>query len=108
MMSENKEARDVFLAVLALNSAEEQNRYLDHACRNKPELRQRVEILLREHQRAGSFLDEPARLSPGPTVVLNSPVTEKAGGPAHDFPKLTCTGSCSYQARHCSPPHPPG
>ena len=39
MMSENKEARDVFLAVLALNSAEEQNRYLDQACRDKPELR---------------------------------------------------------------------
>src|SRR6516165_5722293 len=79
MMSENKEARDVFLAVLALTSAEEQNRYLDQACRDKPELRQRVEILLREHQRAGSFLEEPARLSPGPTVVVNAPVTEKAG-----------------------------
>ncbi|HVM49463.1 MAG TPA: protein kinase [Candidatus Acidoferrum sp.] len=78
-MSENKEARDLFLAVLALTSAEEQNRYLDLACRDKPELRQRVEILLREHQRAGSFLDEPARPSPRPTVVLNSPVTEKAG-----------------------------
>ena len=64
MMSENKEARDVFLAVLALTSAEEQNRYLDQACRDKPELRQRVEILLREHQRAGSFLEEPARLKP--------------------------------------------
>jgi eukaryotic-like serine/threonine-protein kinase len=79
MMGENKEARDVFLAVLALNSAEEQNRYLAQACGNKPELRQRVEILLREHQRAGSFLEAPALFTSGPTVVLNARVTEKAG-----------------------------
>jgi len=38
MLSENKEARDLFLAVLALTSAEEQNRYLDQVCRDKPEL----------------------------------------------------------------------
>src|SRR3974377_680262 len=79
MMSENKEARDLFLAMLALTSAEEQNRYLDQACRDKPELRERVEILLREHQGAGSFLEQPARLSPGGTVVVNAPGTEKPG-----------------------------
>src|SRR3974390_801113 len=79
MMSENKEARDLFLAVLALTSADAQSRYLDQACRDKPELRQRVEILLREHQRAGSFLEEPAPLSPRPTLDMNAPVTEKAG-----------------------------
>ena len=79
MMGENNEARDVFLAALALNSAEEQNRYLDQACRNKPELRQRVETLLREHQRAGSFLKAPAMFAPGPTVTMNARLTEKAG-----------------------------
>ena len=78
-MDEIKEARDVFLAALALSSAEKQSRYLDGACRDKPELRQRVERLLREHQQAGSFLEEPAWPFPKPTIAMTEPVTEKAG-----------------------------
>ena len=34
--------------------AEERARYLDDACRGKPELRQRVEALLRAHEEAGA------------------------------------------------------
>jgi WD40 repeat protein/serine/threonine protein kinase len=79
MMSENHEARCLFLAVLALRNAEAQNRYLDLACQDKPELRQRVERLLREHQHAGSFLEEPAFPSPRLTSIPADPVTEKPG-----------------------------
>lgn len=77
-MGENKEVRDVFLAALAQDSAEERNGYLDQACRGKPELRKRVEQLLGEHQQAGSFLEEPA-LRSAQTAVLTAPVTEKPG-----------------------------
>ena len=79
VMGENKEVRDVFLAALALGSAEAQNRYLDQACQDKPELRQRVERLLREHQQAGGFLEEPAAPPLQSTLVLTEPLTEKAG-----------------------------
>jgi hypothetical protein len=67
-MGENKEARDVFLAALALNSAEERNGYLDEACRGKPELRQRAERLLRKHQQAVNLLEEPPLASPLGTI----------------------------------------
>jgi len=79
MMSENKETRDVFLAVLALSSAEEQSHYLDQACRDKPELRQRVERLLREHQQVGSFLENPVPPPTKSTLLLTEPPTQKPG-----------------------------
>ncbi|HTY88181.1 MAG TPA: protein kinase [Candidatus Acidoferrum sp.] len=78
-MEENKEVRDVFLAALALSSAAEQSHYLDQVFQDKPELRQRLERLLREHQHLGSFLEEPALASHRPTIVLTESVTEKAG-----------------------------
>ncbi len=71
-MDGNNEARAVFPAVPALNNADEQNRYLDQACRDKPELRQRVELLLREHQRAG----DPPAASAGPPPDLDAFVAQ--------------------------------
>jgi serine/threonine protein kinase/WD40 repeat protein len=57
MTSEPKhETRAVFLEALAMNTPEERASYLDAACRDKPELRQRVETLLRAHDQAGGFL----------------------------------------------------
>ncbi len=58
MMGDTKhETRALFTAALALNTPEERARYLDEACHGKPELRQRVEILLRAHDQAGRFLE---------------------------------------------------
>ena len=59
-MSEVKhETRAVFAGALVLTTPEARARYLDDACRGKPELRQRVEALLRAHEEAGAFLEEP-------------------------------------------------
>jgi hypothetical protein len=52
--------RTIFLNALDEGDPERRRAYLDAACAGKPELRQRVEALLRAHQNAGDFLDVPA------------------------------------------------
>ncbi|MGA3284254.1 MAG: protein kinase [Verrucomicrobiota bacterium] len=80
MMGEAKhETRAVFTAALALSAPEERARYLDEACQGKPELRQRVEVLLCAHEQASSFLEQPAAPSPRKTIVFSPPLTEKPG-----------------------------
>jgi serine/threonine protein kinase/WD40 repeat protein len=51
--------REVFEAALEM-SPENRAAYLDGVCGGEPDLRQRLEALLRKHDRAGSFLEEPA------------------------------------------------
>ena len=61
MMGEQQnEVRTVFLEALALTAPDERARYLDAACRDKPELRQRVEALLQTREQAGEFLKQDA------------------------------------------------
>src|SRR5262249_36158882 len=52
--------RTVFLAALERSDPAERTAYLDGACAGDPALRQRVEVLLRSHEEAGSFLEIPA------------------------------------------------
>jgi hypothetical protein len=48
--------------------------YLDRACAADPALRQRVEALLRSHEEAGSFLDQPAgEPQPGQPLLPSAP-----------------------------------
>jgi tetratricopeptide (TPR) repeat protein/serine/threonine protein kinase len=54
------EANDLFLRAREIPAPEDQQRFLDEACAGKPELRARVEGLLRAGAEAGSFLDRPA------------------------------------------------
>jgi eukaryotic-like serine/threonine-protein kinase len=68
------EARAVFTAALALRTPDERAHYLDEACQGKPDLRQRVEALLRAHEQASHFLElndpEPDVLREGPGTVI--------------------------------------
>jgi serine/threonine protein kinase len=52
--------RTIFLNALEREDPAARAAYLDAACAGRPELRQRVEDLLRSHQEAGTFLDVPA------------------------------------------------
>ena len=80
MMSEAKhETRAVFAGALVLTTPEKRARYLDDACRGNPDLRQRVEALLRAHEEAGAFLEEPAASLAGKTIAVATPLTEKPG-----------------------------
>jgi serine/threonine protein kinase len=52
--------RDVFIAALQQEDPTQREAYLDGACAGRHELREQVEVLLRLHQGAGSFLENPA------------------------------------------------
>ena len=75
-MGENKhEVRAVFSAAAGLDTPEERTRYLDEACPDRPDLRQRVEELLRAHDRDHPFLEkgsgpEPGGVQEGPGTII--------------------------------------
>src|SRR4051812_13948928 len=52
--------RDVFIAALQQEDPARRRAYLDEACAGRPELRRQVEDLLRLHEAAGGFLEQPA------------------------------------------------
>src|SRR5437588_11387466 len=52
--------RDIFIAALQKEDPAERQAYLDAACAAQPALRRQVEDLLRLHEGAGSFLEQPA------------------------------------------------
>jgi serine/threonine protein kinase/Tfp pilus assembly protein PilF len=54
------EANDLFLRAREIGVPEDRQRFLDEACAGKPELRARVDGLLRAGAEAGSFLEQPA------------------------------------------------
>ncbi|HEY7307744.1 MAG TPA: protein kinase [Gemmataceae bacterium] len=51
--------REIFLAALEKDDPTERVAYLDEACGADPPLRQRIESLLRSHERAANFMDVP-------------------------------------------------
>jgi eukaryotic-like serine/threonine-protein kinase len=79
MNAQTKSEEAIFETALAL-PLEQRAGYLDRACDKDPQLRQGVEALLRAHEKAGKFMEEPAApLPPKPTIVLPTPRTEKPG-----------------------------
>src|SRR5262245_28697566 len=62
---------ELFAAALAIADSAERSMYLDQACSNNPAMRERIEVLLRNHENVGSFLEAPA----GPPLVGASPKT---------------------------------
>jgi len=66
----------IFDAVLALAPGQ-RSAYLDLACGQDPLLRQRLEKLLRSHEKAGAFLEPPSPVGPQATLVI--PPSEKPG-----------------------------
>src|SRR5262245_56471313 len=53
-------AKAVFDRAHEISSSDERKAYLDEACAGAPELRKKVEALLRAFDEAGSFLQKPA------------------------------------------------
>ncbi len=51
----------ILAAAVEINSEAERRRYVEEACGGDAELRRRVEQLMEDHFRAGSFLEAPAR-----------------------------------------------
>jgi serine/threonine protein kinase len=78
--------REIFTA--ALNKADPAGRaaFLDEQCVGNAPLRQRIESLLAEHQRLGSFMDVPS-----PRATLDQP-TERLGTPIGPYKLLQQIG----------------
>src|SRR5215471_8452358 len=66
----------VFDQALEIASPVKRTAYLDRACADAPDLRQRVEALLRAYEDAGSFMQQPAGLGAG---SVNEARTEHPG-----------------------------
>src|SRR5947208_2721423 len=71
--------RDIFIAALQKEDPTERQAFLDDACARQPELRRQVENLLRLHEGAGSFLEQPAAESPATGALRDAP--EHASSP---------------------------
>src|SRR5262245_57662965 len=68
-MPENRpQVDEVFDEALRRAAGRDRARYLDEACGGDPELRRRVERLLRAGSEAGNFLEAPAQ-DPSPTLA---------------------------------------
>ncbi|MBI3866101.1 MAG: protein kinase [Planctomycetia bacterium] len=63
--------RDIFIEAIRTADATDRGIFLDQACANDADLRQRVETLVEAHERAGSFL-EPA--FPALAATLDTPI----------------------------------
>jgi serine/threonine protein kinase/Flp pilus assembly protein TadD len=64
---------------VARNSPEERAAYLDDACGGDVALRAQVEKLLKAHNQADTFLEQPVRPAPELCLNVSLPPTEKAG-----------------------------
>src|SRR3954467_3672311 len=68
--------RDIFIAALQKDDPAERRAYLGEACAGQPELRRQVENLLRLHEGAGSFLEQPAATGAFPEAADQAPSGE--------------------------------
>ncbi len=92
MESPIKNERDVFIAALQIASPAERRAYLDEACAGDEALLRNVESLLAVHERAGSFLQEPALVNSAPKVDALDHVGAREFG-ANDTPPVEMTAS---------------
>ena len=77
MYKEPTDVKSIFWNAIENGGMKERAAYLDEACKNDPELRSKIEDLLKLHDNAGSFLESPII---GPEVTLNdSPLSEAPG-----------------------------
>jgi serine/threonine protein kinase/Tfp pilus assembly protein PilF len=76
MAGPQAELRAVFCEALDRKTPQDQAAYLAQACQGKPELRDRVEALLRAHAEASGFLQEP---SGNPAATTDEPIREGPG-----------------------------
>ena len=67
--------REMFEAALEL-PPQDREAYLDGVCGTDANLRQRLKALLTKHDRAGSFLEQPAVAA---LATVDEPITERPG-----------------------------
>jgi hypothetical protein len=76
MANAPSELRDIFCEAMDYKTSHERSQYLDKSCRGKPELRARVEALLRAHGEASRFLQE----TPGQSAADSDKTSHEVPG----------------------------
>jgi hypothetical protein len=95
------DVRAVFCGALDRKTPQELADFLDQACRGQPELRARVEALLRAHAEAGGFLHEPSSSADTP----NDQIREGPSAFSGPHPEtLLAPGSTRIRCPHCHNP----
>jgi hypothetical protein len=78
--------RTVFITALEKEDLAQRKQYLEEACAGDPALRDRVEALLRSHEREGEFLDVPAAAQlAGADVTREEILAADTGGDTLEF-----------------------
>jgi tetratricopeptide (TPR) repeat protein/serine/threonine protein kinase len=75
-MADPQRVRSIFLDAVEHHPPDQWSAFLDRACGDDPDLRQRIEVLLRAHEQANSILDVAAV---PPVVTIDQPAAETAG-----------------------------
>jgi WD40 repeat protein/serine/threonine protein kinase len=86
MTTEQSPAEAIFFAALEKGAPAERVAYLDAACGDDNNLRQRVDRLLAAHPQVGSFLEPPARGEAGAAEVPTIPPRERGPAGAETMP----------------------
>jgi WD40 repeat protein/serine/threonine protein kinase len=76
MAGSEADLRAIFCEALDKDAPQERASYLDQTCQGRPDLRARVEALLRANVQASSFLAEPSARH---VVTVDEPITERPG-----------------------------
>jgi serine/threonine protein kinase len=82
MNTNNPSEEQIFEEALRLSGPGERAAYLDKACADNEPLRKNVEALLRAHDQAGAFLQQPPAALSAKTFIVSTgtiPVSEKPG-----------------------------
>ena len=78
-------ARAIFERALEIESSADRRAYLDGACAGADEIRRGVEQLLKAHEEAGNFLEEPARDLRTVLTAAGAAAGVGVGAPLGDF-----------------------
>jgi WD40 repeat protein/serine/threonine protein kinase len=83
----------IFCTAVEIASVEDRAAYIARACGGDPELRGRVERLVKAHFQAGSFLESPA---PEQADTVDDPITERPGSVIGPYKLLEQVGEGGF------------
>jgi len=94
--------RDLFLQALDIKDPAERAAFFDRACADAPELRAQVEQLLKFHERAGQFLDQPHPVTGADErTAAHSPASSAAetAGKVRTGPRVRASRTVGHSTR---------